>query len=88
MIVGLLASAVVPFLITKFGGMGISMLLIKFGLSKAAAGTLAPQLASIAAKLLGGHPLSPEEQAAHQAYQQQTRSQQVPAHPGTNFHKL
>lgn len=88
MITGLLVSAIVPFLIAKFGGSLISTALIKFGVSRAAAGQLAPHLASIATKLLGGHQLTPEEQAAHAAYVQQSKPQQVPAHPGSTFRNI
>lgn len=88
MISGLLITAIVSFVVAKFGGALISTALIKFGVSRAVAGQLAPHLASIATKLLGGHQLTPEEQAAHAAYVQQSKPQQVPAHPGSTFRNI
>lgn len=88
MITGLVVSAVAPYLITKFGGMAVSMLLIKFGVSRTAASAIAPKLAGLAAKLLKGHELTPEEKAAHEAYQQQTKVQEVAAHSGSKFRSV
>ncbi len=87
-IAGLLASAVVPYLVTKFGGSLVSIVLLRFGVSQTVVNVLSPQLAAIASKLLGGHQLTPEEQAAYQAYVQQTKPQQVAAHPGSTFRNL
>lgn len=84
----LLLATVGPYLITRVGGSVISSMLIKWGVSRAAAGTIAPHLAGLAAKLLKGHELTPEEKAAHEAYQQQTKSQQVAAHPGSRFRSV
>jgi len=85
MISGLIVSALVPFLVAKFGGALLMPLLIKFGASPAVASTVAPQLAGIVAKLLGGQELTPAEQQALEAHRQQTKPQQVAAHPGSTF---
>lgn len=85
MISGLIVSAIVPFLIARFGGMAISAILLKAGVSQAVAKNVAPQLASILAKLAGKQPLSPEEQAALAAHAAQTKTQEVAAHPGSPF---
>ena len=83
----LILSVVGPYLVTRLGGALISSLLIKFGLSRAAAGTIAPQLAAALNKLLGGqaNAMTPEEQAALAAHVQQTKPKQVAAHPGSTF---
>lgn len=88
MISGLLVSAIVPFLITKFGGALISSLLLRAGVNAGLASQVAPQLAAIAAKLLGGQALTPEERAALAAHTAQTKPQEVAAHPGTPFRSV
>lgn len=86
----LILSLIGPYLITRIGGAVISGLLVKYGVSRAAAGTLAPQLAAILAKLVGGKSkeLTAEEEAALAAYVQQTTQKEVAAHPGTQFHPV
>lgn len=88
MISGLIVSAVVPFLIAKFGGGLISALLIKAGASQGLALTVGPQIADIASKLLGGQALTPEELQALEAHRQQAKPKQVSAHPGATFHPV
>lgn len=84
----LFLSIVGPYLVTRLGGALISKALISFGLSRAAAGTIAPQLTAALNKLLGGQAqaMTPEEQAALAAHVQQTKPKEVAAHPGVKFH--
>lgn len=88
MLGGMIGSALLSWAVAKFGGMLISSLLLKAGVSQSLASTVAPQIAAIAAKLLGGQPLTPEEQQALEAHRQQTRPKQVSAHPGATFHPV
>lgn len=74
----LLLSTVLPYLVTKFGGMLVSNILIKVGAGQAAASAGGNIISQIAAKLGAGKPLAAHEKAAWNSHFQSTYQQPVP----------
>jgi hypothetical protein len=66
----LLVSTVLPYLITKFGGMFVSSMLLKAGVGQSLAANGGSIISQIAAKLAGGKPLSAPEKTVWNAHVQ------------------
>jgi hypothetical protein len=91
----LILSTVLPYLVTKFGGMLVSSLMLKFGASQSVATMGANVISQIASKMATGKPLSDSEKVAWNTHFQATYQQGSPAKsvevasaPGVPFVRL
>lgn len=88
MITGLLLSTILPFVVTKFGGMLVSSVLLKLGAGQAAASIGSNLIGSIASKITAGKPLTQDEHAAWRNHINTTYTPtEVGSAPGVPFQR-
>lgn len=94
MLPGLILSAVVPWIVTRFGGMLISRLLLQLGVSKVVAASASGVVEEIARKIAQGKQIEANEQAVWKAHVDQHYAKpagsasEVGSAPGVPFRRV